>query len=50
MKLVVLLSLIVMCFALASRDPALFADGENYTEYMDIVLAGADVRAEPSFQ
>jgi hypothetical protein len=50
MKPVVFLSLIALCFALASRDPALFADGENYAEYMDLVLAGADVNAEPSFQ
>lgn len=50
MKLVILLSLIATCFALASRDPALFADSENYAEYMDLVPACADVNAEPFFQ
>lgn len=50
MKSVVLLSLFALCLVLANRDPALFADGENYAEYVDLVLAGADVNAEPSFR
>lgn len=50
MKPIVYLILLVLCLALANRDPALFADGENYAEYVDLVLAGADVNAEPSFR
>jgi len=50
MKQVVYLSLIVLCFALANRDPAFFADGNNYAEYMELVLAGGGVNAEPSFR
>lgn len=49
MKFVVLLGLIALCFVLAHRDPALFADGENYAEYVELVLSGVDVHAEPSF-
>lgn len=49
MKFVVLLGLFALCFVLASRDPALFADGDNYAEYVELVLAGVDVHAEPSF-
>lgn len=49
MKFIVLLGLIALCFVLAGRDPALFADGENYAEYVELVLSGVDVHAEPSF-
>ena len=49
MKFVVLLGLFALCFVLASRDPVLFADGDNYVEYVELVLAGVDVHAEPSF-
>ncbi len=49
MKFVVLLALIALCFVLAGRDPALFADGENYAEYVELVLSGVNVHAEPSF-
>lgn len=35
---------------MANRNPALFSDGENYVEYLEQVLAGEFVNAEPSFQ
>lgn len=49
MKIIIFLSLIALCFILAGRDPSIFADGDNYAEYVELVQAGIDVHAEPSF-
>jgi EpsG family len=48
-KLIISLILIALCFILAGRDPAIFADGDNYAEYVELVQAEIDVHAEPSF-